>query len=228
MPYKGPAGAVLHQLIGGLRASMGYTGNGTIADMQQNCTFRRRHLPASARGMCMMFRSCARRPTTGRRSDLRVAEDVIMSDRILIIDFGSQVTQLIARRVRESWRLLRSSSLQQGDGRKPGAFAPKAIILSGGPASVLDIDTPRAADEVFDFGVPVLGICYGQQTMVEQLGGEVQTSDHREFGRAQVRVTEECAIFDRHLACRCRGTGLDESRRPRRAASRGLPGCRHQ
>ena len=144
----------------------------------------------------MMFRSCARRPTTGRRSDLRVAEDVIMSDRILIIDFGSQVTQLIARRVRESGVYCEVHPFNKVTGESLAAFAPRAIILSGGPASVLDIDTPRAADEVFDFGVPVLGICYGQQTMVEQLGGEVQTSDHREFGRAQVRVTEECAIFD--------------------------------
>jgi GMP synthase (glutamine-hydrolysing) len=118
------------------------------------------------------------------------------TDRVLIIDFGSQVTQLIARRVRESGVYCEIHPFNKVTAASLDEFAPRAIILSGGPASVLDIDTPRAPDEVFDLGIPILGICYGQQTMVEQLGGEVQTSDHREFGRAMVSVIEECAIFD--------------------------------
>ena len=118
-----------------------------------------------------------------------------MSDRILIIDFGSQVTQLIARRVRESGVYSEIHPYNKADRAFIDAFRPSAIILSGGPASVLDLETPRADARVFDFGVPVLGICYGQQTMVEQLGGAVETSEHKEFGRAYVEVTGDCALF---------------------------------
>ena len=119
-----------------------------------------------------------------------------MNDRVLILDFGSQVTQLIARRVRESGVYCEIHPFNRVTRATLAEFAPRAIILSGGPASVLDIDTPRAPDAVFELGVPVLGICYGQQTMVEQLGGRVLTSDHREFGRAMVTVAEDCALFD--------------------------------
>ena len=70
------------------------------------------------------------------------------------------------------------------------ALEPKAVILSGGPASVTEMGTPRAPDWVFETGLPVLGICYGEQTMVEQLGGGVEGSDHREFGRAELEVTK--------------------------------------
>ena len=118
-----------------------------------------------------------------------------MSERVLIIDFGSQVTQLIARRVRESGVYSEIHPYNKADGAFIDAFAPAAIILSGGPASVLDLGTPRADERVFTLGVPVLGICYGQQTMVEQLGGRVETSEHKEFGRAYVEVTGDCALF---------------------------------
>lgn len=117
-----------------------------------------------------------------------------MTDRVLILDFGSQVTQLIARRVRESgvyceiWPYHVPAS-------RIADFAPKAIILSGGPASVTEGESPRAPDIVFLLDVPVLGICYGQQTMVAQLGGSVSTSDHREFGRAYLEITDDCALF---------------------------------
>ena len=105
-----------------------------------------------------------------------------MTDSILIIDFGSQVTQLIARRIREAGVYCEIHPFQSAD----AAFAklkPKAVILSGGPASVTESGSPRAPQAVFNAGIPVLGICYGQQTMAEQLGGKVESGHHREFGR---------------------------------------------
>lgn len=117
------------------------------------------------------------------------------TDRVLIIDFGSQVTQLIARRVRESGVYCEIVPFNKS-AEMLAAFAPKAIILSGGPASVMAQDTPRVTDLVFTMGVPVLGICYGQQAMVAQLGGQVENASHREFGRAQIRVLSSPALFD--------------------------------
>ncbi|MEH6632703.1 MAG: glutamine-hydrolyzing GMP synthase [Halopseudomonas aestusnigri] len=118
-----------------------------------------------------------------------------MTDRILIIDFGSQVTQLIARRVRESGVYSEIHPFNAIDDAFLDAYAPKAIILSGGPSSVTWEDSPSAPTKVFEMGVPILGICYGQQTMMEQLGGKVETSDHQEFGRAIIDITEDCALF---------------------------------
>jgi len=118
-----------------------------------------------------------------------------MTDRILILDFGSQVTQLIARRVREHGVYCEIWPFNT-DPQRIAAFAPKGIIFSGGPASVTVQETPRAPQVAFDLKVPVLGICYGQQTMCAQLGGEVQDSDHREFGRAFLEVTGDCVLFD--------------------------------
>jgi GMP synthase (glutamine-hydrolysing) len=118
-----------------------------------------------------------------------------MHDSILIVDFGSQVTQLIARRVREEGVYCEIVPF----GRAAEAFAqmrPKAVILSGGPASVLDRGAPLPPPELYGAGVPVLGICYGEQAMAQQLGGEVLSGHHREFGRAEVLVTEDCALFD--------------------------------
>ncbi len=119
-----------------------------------------------------------------------------MTNRVLIVDFGSQVTQLIARRVRESGVYCEIHPFNKVDKASLEAYGPKAIILSGGPASVTAAETPRAADHIFAMGVPVLGICYGQQTMCAQLGGTVEPGDHREFGRAWVDVSKECALFD--------------------------------
>ncbi len=119
-----------------------------------------------------------------------------MTDRILIIDFGSQVTQLIARRVREAGVYCEIRPFNRVTDDDLDAFAPRAIILSGGPASVTQADTPRAPRAVFETGVPVLGICYGEQAMVAQLGGEVERADRREFGRAFVEVVDDCALFD--------------------------------
>ena len=111
-----------------------------------------------------------------------------MSDRVLILDFGSQVTQLIARRVRESgvYCEIHPFTIAEGAVRD---FAPRAVILSGGPASVTEGAAPRAPDIVFRLGVPVLGICYGMQTMCDELGGRVALSEHQEFGRAFVDIS---------------------------------------
>ena len=119
-----------------------------------------------------------------------------MTDRILIIDFGSQVTQLIARRVREAGVYSEIHPYNNLDRAKIEAFGPKGIILSGGPASVTEVTSPRAPDCVFEMGLPVLGICYGEQAICAQLGGQVEISDHQEFGRAFIDVTDDCGLFD--------------------------------
>ncbi len=119
-----------------------------------------------------------------------------MQDTVLIIDFGSQVTQLIARRIREAGVYSEIHPYNKAEAAIE-RLKPKAIILSGGPASVTEADTPRAPQKVFELGVPVLGICYGQQTMCAQLGGVVEpSSTHREFGRAMVQVKSECSLFE--------------------------------
>ena len=117
-----------------------------------------------------------------------------MSDRVLILDFGSQVTQLIARRVRESGVYCEIQPYTIDDAAVRD-FAPRAIILSGGPASVTAGTAPRAPEIVFRFGVPVLGICYGMQTMCDELGGRVALSDHQEFGRAFIDILDDCLLF---------------------------------
>ena len=117
-------------------------------------------------------------------------------DRILIVDFGSQVTQLIARRVRESGVYCEIHPFNAVTEETLKAYAPKGVILSGGPASVHEATTPRAPEAVFELGVPVFGICYGEQTMVQQMGGQVQASTHREFGRAFVEIQKDCCLFE--------------------------------
>jgi len=118
----------------------------------------------------------------------------VTADRILILDFGSQVTQLIARRVREAGVYCEIWPYN-ADPDRLRAWGPSGIILSGGPASVTEGDTPRAPEAVFEAGVPVLGICYGEQTMCLQLGGEVESGHHAEFGRAFVDVVEPSNLF---------------------------------
>lgn len=122
--------------------------------------------------------------------------DIAVDDRVLILDFGSQVTQLIARRVREAGVYSEVHPFNRFSDQEIRDFAPKGIILSGGPASVTHSDTPRAPEIVFQLGVPVLGICYGQQTMCAQLGGSVEGSDHQEFGRAELSVSDDCLLFE--------------------------------
>ncbi|MEO1928916.1 MAG: glutamine-hydrolyzing GMP synthase [Gammaproteobacteria bacterium] len=118
------------------------------------------------------------------------------AEKILILDFGSQYTQLIARRVREAGVY---SEIYAGDidHQSISDFNPKGIILSGGPESAFSDDSPKAAAEIFSMGVPILGICYGMQTMVEQLGGRVQSSTHREFGYAEVSIETSNRLFSR-------------------------------
>ena len=118
-----------------------------------------------------------------------------MHDSILIVDFGSQVTKLIARRVREEHVYCELVPFQQAAGALR-SLRPKGIILSGGPASVLDKDAPLPPAEIFEAGVPVLGICYGEQAMAHQLGGMVEGGHHREFGRAEVEVTKPSALYE--------------------------------
>ncbi len=115
-------------------------------------------------------------------------------DKILILDFGSQYTQLIARRVREAKVF---SELHPWDMSEDAirAFAPSGIILSGGPNSVYDDETPKAPQVVFELGVPVLGICYGMQTMAEQLGGSVETGNVREFGYAEIMSSGDSPLL---------------------------------
>jgi GMP synthase (glutamine-hydrolysing) len=117
------------------------------------------------------------------------------SDSILIVDFGSQVTQLIARRVREAGVYSEIVPFSRA-GEALERIQPKGVILSGGPSSVTFEDSPRADHSLFEAGLPMLGICYGQQLMAEQLGGKVVTGDHSEFGRAFLEVKEDCALFD--------------------------------
>ena len=116
-------------------------------------------------------------------------------ERVLVLDFGSQVTQLIARRLRESGVYCEIWPFNTAPERIM-AWQPRAVILSGGPASVTEPDSPRAPDLVWRLGVPVLGICYGQQTMCAQLGGTVASHGLQEFGRALVDVTDSCQLFE--------------------------------
>jgi GMP synthase (glutamine-hydrolysing) len=117
-------------------------------------------------------------------------------EQLLIIDFGSQVTKLIARRVRESGVYSEVHPFNRVDKAMLKAFNPKAIILSGGPNSVTGVGTPRADNHVWEMGVPVLGICYGQQTMCAQLGGSVESSDDKEFGRADLEILADNELFE--------------------------------
>ncbi len=123
-----------------------------------------------------------------------MAQD-IHSHRILVLDFGSQYTQLIARRIREIgvYCEIRPFDITEADIRE---FGPKGVILAGGPESVTEAGSPRAPECLFAMDLPILGICYGMQTMAEQLGGKVMASDKREFGYAQVRIRQPGRLFE--------------------------------
>lgn len=116
-------------------------------------------------------------------------------DIVLIIDFGSQVTQLIARRIREAGVYCEIIPFQKAS-ESLKQIKPKAIILSGSPHSTMDIGSPRAPDEIFTCGLPILGICYGEQTICVQMGGKVEASCEREFGRADLKIEKESPLFN--------------------------------
>ena len=116
-------------------------------------------------------------------------------DKVLIVDFGSQVTQLIARRVREACVYCEIVPFQAAE-RAFAELRPKAVILSGGPCSVADAGSPRAPQAIFEAGVPVLGICYGEQVMAAELGGTVEGGHAREFGRAEIEILADSKLFD--------------------------------
>jgi GMP synthase (glutamine-hydrolysing) len=133
--------------------------------------------------------------TTGRASEPAAPRPDIHAHRILILDFGAQYTQLIARRVRELGVYCEIHPWDMGDA-DVRAFAPRGVILSGGPESVTAPGAPHAPGAVFELAVPVLGICYGMQTMAQQLGGRVAASREREFGYAEVTVTGASRLLD--------------------------------
>jgi len=131
-------------------------------------------------------------PDTGKRAGMTsTAHD----HTILVVDFGSQVTQLIARRVREAGVYCEIAPFTTATDAV-ARLRPVGVILSGGPASVTTAESPRAPQALFDAGVPVFGICYGQQTMIAQLGGAVSGNASGEFGRATLSVTGDCMLFD--------------------------------
>jgi GMP synthase (glutamine-hydrolysing) len=119
-----------------------------------------------------------------------------MAAPVLVVDFGSQVTQLIARRVREAGVYCEIVPYNKAEAALASDPPPRAIILSGGPASVTESDTPRAPQRVFEMGVPVLGICYGEMTMSAQLGGKVEAGHHREFGRADIVIQKNSPLLE--------------------------------
>ena len=125
--------------------------------------------------------------------------------KILILDFGSQVTQLIARRIREAHVYCEVHPCDVSDEFVKN-FGASGIVLSGSHASVYEEDTDKAPNAVFTLGVPVLGICYGMQTMAQQLGGKVEAGTKREFGFAEVRARGHSALFN-HIQDRSNAEG---------------------
>src|SRR6266571_3851649 len=138
------------------------------------------------------------RVARARRADRQGSAELpgrVVRDKILILDFGAQYSQLIARRVRESKVYCELHPFDVGEGFVR-EFAPRGVILSGGPASVYEDATPKAPDGVFELGVPVLGICYGMQTMAAQLGGRVENARVREFGYAEIRARGHSKLLE--------------------------------
>ena len=126
----------------------------------------------------------------------QITEALPHHDRILILDFGSQVTQLIARRLRESGVYCEIWPYNQAEEAKVKAYNPKGLIFSGSPCSVYAEGAPHPPPYLYDLGLPIFGICYGQQVMMHQLGGKVEGGDSREFGRAYIDMVGESAISD--------------------------------
>ena len=204
MPYKGSLVAILHQLAGGLRAAMGYTGSGSIEEMRTRPQFVRITSAGRARkprARCDDHQRSAQLPD-------RLMSD-IHADRILILDFGAQYTQLIARRVRE---LGVYCEIYACDVDAAGDRALRAARPSSSPAArsrCTRRKSPAAPREVFELGVPVLGICYGMQTMAAAARRRRSSHRaHREFGcgaGAAHRRTRACSTASRTIATRRAG-----------------------
>ena len=193
VPYKGPVRNVIHQLVGGLRQSMGYCGAATIDEMRTATRFVRitgaglreshPHDVADDQGRAQLparWLSSSRSPSAN--PELGPEERPV-----LVVDLGGQYSQLIARRVREArvYSELVGHRITAGEAR---ARRPAAIVLSGGPASVYAEGAPQVDPELFELGVPTLGICYGMQLMAQDLGGRVERTGVSEFGKTELRA----------------------------------------
>ncbi len=148
----------------------------------------------STKNLCILASGTIENPMMNAQTDSSPVS-LPQHDRILILDFGSQVTQLIARRVRESGVYCEIWPFNQAAPERVQAFNPKGLIFSGGPVSVNDENAPLVDPALFTMELPIFGICYGQQLLAKQLGGEVLTDDHKEFGRAFIDIRDECAVF---------------------------------
>ena len=213
VPYKGSVLAVVHQLIGGLRSAMGYTGSADLAALRSRDFIR--ITAAGVREGHVHDVSITKEAPNYR--ELKIKVDFMTAaqqHKILILDFGSQYTQLIARAIRALGVYCELHPFDVDDAFIQ-SYQPKAIVLSGGPESVAKQGSPRVSNAVFDLGVPILGICYGMQTMAAQLGGAVVAGDHSEFGHADFEFDKDCALFQRMTVgqhqCDSR-FGMDESR----------------
>src|SRR6185437_2614300 len=169
------------------------TGSSACASVSRrgaSCAFRRAHSgrTASASRFWRARRDARAIPGYGAPMSER-------HERLLIVDFGSQVTQLIARRVRESGVYCEIHPFDRVDAGFLDRYDPKAIVLSGGPASAHEAQSPAADPHIFGLGVPVLGICYGEMTMCATLGGAVESGHSREFGRAEIRIVRESPLL---------------------------------
>ena len=187
VPYKGSAVWVIEQLVGGVRASMGYTGCATIDELRTKAQF----VEITSAGHARVPR--ARR--ADRQGGAELPGRVEHARKILILDFGAQYTQLIARRVREAKVYCEIHPCDVDDAFVRG-FGAQGIILSGSHLSAYEEATGKAPKAVFELGVPVLGICYGMQTMAQQLGGKVEAGKVREFGYAEVRARGHTKLLD--------------------------------
>ena len=201
VPYKGPLGPIVHQLVGGLRQAMGYCGAATIDALQE------------ARFVRITGAGSAREPPARRDDHEGSAElppwltprEVLdfpapapepgPEERpVLVLDFGGQYSQLIARRVREARVYSELVSHRLGPDEIL-ARNPAALVLSGGPASVYAEGAPLADPAIFELGIPTLGICYGMQLLARELGGAVESNDVSEYGKADVELSAEGALF---------------------------------
>ena len=188
VPYKGSAVRVIQQLIGGVRASMGYTGCATIDELRTQAAVRRDHLRRHAR--------IARARRADRQGSAELPGRVARTRKILILDFGAQYTQLIARRVREAQVYCEIHPYDVDDDFVREFGAAGHHPLRQPPLGLRGGDAAARPQAVFELGVPVLGICYGMQTMAQQLGGKVEPGKVREFGYAEVRARGHTKLLD--------------------------------